>query len=157
MIQEKNLSIVEAWNELNKVNNKIELLETLLKSKLNITSSKLKEILVKCSITNNDKFINTIISKDDDIIQLGELYDTKNGWEKYIRNEIKISKISNPAICVAFLKEYYIGDDNKRMTFEDIAKELGYSLAQTKRYYYEDYKGATPKDNSWQNEAVKLK
>ena len=40
-----NLTIVEAWNELNKINNKINLLETLIETQYSIGSSKLKEIL----------------------------------------------------------------------------------------------------------------
>lgn len=148
MIQGKQLTLVEAWNELNKANNRIDLLETLLSKKYDIGSSKLKEILTQCSIGKNDRFINTIISKDNEVIELGELYDARNAWETYIRNEIKIHKLSAPAICIAFLKEYYLRDDNKKMTWEDIAKEMGYGIAQCRRYY-DEYKGRTPKDNSY--------
>ena len=146
MILEKQLTIIEAWNELNKINNQIDLLETLIATKLSIGSSKLKEILTKCSFTNNDKFINSIASKDDDVIKLRGLYDSRNAYENYIRNEISRTKLSEPAICVAFLKEYYIGDDNKRLTWQDIAREMGYSEKQCRRYY-DEYKGATPIDN----------
>ena len=141
------MTIVQAWNELNKINNDIDLLETLIKSRLGISSSKLKEILVKCSITNNDKFINSISRNDVDIIKLANLYDSKNAYEIYIRNEIKISKLSEPALCIAFLKEYYL-KNNKKMTWEDIAKEMSMSIAQCRRYY-DEYKGYTPKANEY--------
>ena len=144
----EHLTIIEAWNELNKINNHIELLETKLKTNLDVSSSKLKEILTKCSIVNNDKFINSIAINDNDMIKLSGLYDSRNAYETYIRNEIKISKISSPAICVAFLKEYYLRDDNKKMTWVDISKEMGFSIAQCRRYY-EEYKGYTPKENEW--------
>jgi len=147
----EHLSIIEAWNELNKINNHIELLETKIKTKFDIGSSKLKEILTKCSVVGNDKFINSIISQDKDIETLGNLYDSKYAYETYIRNEIRISKISTPAICIAFLKEYYLKNDNKRMTWDDIALEMGYSSKQCKRFY-DEYKGYTPKENSWEKD-----
>lgn len=151
---EKHLTIIEAWNELNKINNHIDLLETVLKTKLDIGSSKLKEIMISCSVNGNNKFINSIISQDEDIIKLNGLYDSKNAYEKYIRNEIRISKVSEPALCIAFLKEYYL-KDNKRLTWNDISREMCLSERQCKRYYYEDYKGQTPKDNSWHLDDVK--
>lgn len=143
-----NLTIIQAWHELNKINNKIDLLETETRTKLDISASKLKDILTQCSIIENDKFINSIAFKDNAIIKLGALYDSKHAYEKYIRNEIRLSKLSNPAICIAFLKEYYLRDDNKKMTWEDISKEMGFSVRQCHRYY-EEYKGYTPKNNVW--------
>ncbi len=142
------MSLVEAWNELNKINIEIEFLETEIAKSNNISSSKLKEILVQCSISNNDKFINSLVSNDRRTSKLDSLYISQKNYEKYIRNKIKISKLTEPIICVAFLKEYYLKKDNKRMSYEDIAKEMGYSVRQVKRYYSE-YKGKTPSDNSW--------
>lgn len=152
----EHLTIIQAWNELNKINNEIDLLETLITTKMDIGSSKLKEIMTSCSVTSNDKFINSIISKDENVIKLGGLYDSKNGYETYIRNEIRINKVSEPALCIAFLKEYYL-KDGKRMTWDDIEKEMNLSKSQCKRYYYEDYKGQTPSKNSWHKSDVKLK
>lgn len=148
MIQLETMSLVEAWNELNKINIEIEFLETEIAKSNNISSSKLKEILVQCSISNNDKFINSLVSNDRRTSKLDSLYISQKNYEKYIRNKIKISKLTEPIICVAFLKEYYLKKDNKRMSYEDIAKEMGYSVRQVKRYYSE-YKGKTPSDNSW--------
>ena len=142
------MSLVEAWDELNKINIEIEFLETEIAKSNNISSSKLKEILVQCSISNNDKFINSLVSNDRRTSKLDSLYISQKNYEKYIRNKIKISKLTEPIICVAFLKEYYLKKDNKRMSYEDIAKEMGYSVRQVKRYYSE-YKGKTPSDNLW--------
>lgn len=157
MILEKHLTIIEAWNELNKINNKIDLLETLVASEEDISASKLKEVMTQCSIVNNDKSINRIISKDSRKDELYALWDSQKAWEKYIRNEIKILKLTEPVICIAFLREYYIKKNNKKMSWEEIAKEVGYSIPQTKRFYYEDYKGRTPSDNSWDKNDVKSK
>lgn len=150
MIQESQLSIVQAWDELNKINNKIDLLETLIKTKLDISASKLKEILVSCSFTNNDKFINSIVSKDEDVILLASKYQSKNAWENYIRSEIERLKLSDISICIAFLKEY------KHLTWEEIVKEMIMSEKQCRRYY-DKYKGKTPKENDYFSEKIAVK
>ena len=146
MISQKHLTIVEAWNELNKVLNEIQLKETLIATRMDIGANKLKEILTQCTVTNNDRFVNAISSNDTDILKLRELYNSQRAWETYIDNEMKISKLSQPAICIAFLKEYYLKKDNKKMTWEDIAKKMGYSVRQCKRFY-DEYRGRTPADN----------
>lgn len=151
-----NLTIVEAWNELNKINNKINLLETLIETQGGIGSSKLKEILTGCSVTSNDKFINMITAKDTNTVELKKQYLLKNAYETYILNEIKFLKLSEPSLCVAFLKEYYLKKDNKRYLWDDIATEMGFSVAQCRRYY-DEYKGRTPSDNSWSIDDVKSK
>lgn len=147
MIQGRELTIIEAWDALNKINNDIDLLETLIKTRLDISASKLKEILVSCTFTNNDRFINSIASKDEDIVRLSLKYQSKNAYENYIRNEINRLKLSDMSLCIAFLKEY------KKLTWEEIAKEMTYSIKQCKRYY-DEYKGKAPNDNSWFNEPV---
>lgn len=151
-----NLTIVEAWNELNKINNKINLLETLIETQYSIGSSKLKEILTSCSVTSNDKFINMVTSKDANAIELKKQYLLKNAYENYILNEIKFLKLSEPSLCIAFLKEYSLKKDNKRYSWDDIAIEMGFSVAQCRRYY-DEYKGRTPSDNSWSIDDVKSK
>lgn len=151
-----NLTIVEAWNELNKINNKINLLETLIETQYSIGSSKLKEILTSCSVTSNDKFINMITSKDANAVELKKQYLLKNAYENYILNEIKFLKLSEPSLCIAFLKEYSLRKDNKRYSWDDIAIEMGYSAKQCKRYY-DEYKGRTSSDNSWSIDDVKSK
>lgn len=151
MILEKHLTIIEAWNELNRILNHIQLLETQLASRLNIKASKLQEVMVQCSIVSNNGFINAIASKDEDYLTLQNLRKSQEAYERYIMNEIKINKLSQPALCVAFLKEYYLKKDNKKMSWDDIADEMGYSIRQCKRYYSE-YKGLTPSDNTWKKD-----
>lgn len=150
MITQKELTLIEAWDELNRVNNRIDFLETQIKLAGDISSSKLKEVLTQCSFSSNDKFINTIISKDARIPELYELKQAKIEYEKIVENEINRTKRSQPSICVAFLKEY------EKLKNSEIAKKMDYSISQVKRYYAE-YKGITPDDNSWFEDNVKLK
>ena len=150
------MNLIKAWNELNKINNKINLLETLIEKHYDIGCSKLRDVLVNCSISSNDKFINMIISKDENALKLQEQYSLKVAYETYILNEIKILKLSEPRLCIAFLKEYSLKKDNKRYSWDDIAKEMGFSVAQCRRYY-DEYKGCTPSNNSWSIEDVKSK
>ena len=98
MIIQKHLTIVEAWNELNKVLNEIQLKETLITTRMDIGANKLKEILTQCTVTNNDRFINAISSNDADLLRLRELYydykgytPSENSWFKTesSKNELK--------------------------------------------------------------------
>lgn len=150
------MDLIKAWNELNKINNKINLLETLIEKQYDIGCSKLRDVLVNCSISGNDKFINMIISKDENVLKLQEQYSLKVAYETYILNEIKILKLSEPSLCIAFLKEYSLKKDSKRYSWDDIANEMGYSAKQCKRYY-DEYKGRTPSDNSWSITDIELK
>lgn len=141
------MSLIQAWDELNKINNKINLKETLLSTRLDIGSMKLKEVVTSCSFNGNDKFINNIIANDEDAIMLRELYKAQRAYEIYVMNEIDRMKLSTPALCIAFLWEY------KHEKWKDIAETMGYSERQCKRYYNE-YKGKTPQDNSWSSQNV---
>ena len=143
----ENESIVQAWDKLNKINNEIELIETLISTKFDIGSSKLKEILTACSTTKNDMFINSIISKDENIIKLSQLYQNKIGYENYIRKEISRMKMSEPALCIAFLREYYL-KENHPLSWKEIADEMCLSEKSCRRYY-DEYCGKTPKNNTW--------
>lgn len=138
----KEQSIIKAWDKLNEINNKIELKTTLLATKTGIKSNRLKEIMVQCSFGNNDAFINSIIARNELGKELRKLYISKNAYETYIYKEIERTKLSTPALCIAFLKEY------KKLTWRKVAKEMKYSVAQCRRYY-DEYLGKTPKDNTW--------
>ena len=143
MIGQKHLTIVEAWIELNKINNRIDLLEKTIITKFDISSSKLKEVLTQCSVVNNDRFINAIVAKEKGLPELSELYKAKKAWEEYIDNEIEITKATEPEICVAFLKEYK-GETNK-----EISHELKDCSISTVKRLYAKYKGKTPPENDW--------
>lgn len=157
MIQGKQLTLVEAWNELNKVTIRKEFIETQLAKAYDISASKVKEVMTQCSFSGADKHLNMIISKDERASEWFDLRQAELDYERLAHDEMQRLKISDPAICIAFLKEYYLKKDNKKMTWEDIAKKMGYSVRQCKRYYYEDYKGMTPYDNAWENEKLTKK
>lgn len=148
MTEEKLLTIIEAWDRLNEVNNEIDLLETQIVLKLDIAASKLRDILTSCSFTNNEKFINGIVNKDEKTEQLIKDYQEKSNLEKYIQNEIKRTKISQPALCIAFLKEYSLNKDNTKLTWDDIEKEMGMSKRQCQRNY-EEYLKLHPSNKQW--------
>jgi hypothetical protein len=136
------LTIVEAWSELKSTDNKIDLLETLRTTKKGIKNIKLKEILVSGGKVNNSGILNAIIECDEYSEQLHELYKAKNAYEKYIFEEVDRLKRTNPSIVIGFLKEY------QKLNWEEISKITIYSIAQARRYY-DDYKGKTPKNNTF--------
>ena len=139
-----NLSIIEAWNELDGINNQINLFETLKETNNEETpkSVRLKEILVSGGKVNNDTICNAIINTDKYSEKLLSLYISKTAYEKYILEEIRRLKISAPAVCIAFLKEY------QKLTWKEMTKVMDYSIAQCRRYY-DEFKGKTPKNNSF--------
>ena len=130
---EKYMTVIEAWNELQKVLNNIDLIKTKLKCRTDIKASRLKEILVQCSIVDNSQFINAIIANDNDFLKLWQYNQEKCGYELFIQNEIKRLKVSDLELCILFLKEY------KKLTWEEIEKEIHYSVRKCKQVYY-DYK-----------------
>lgn len=154
MITQKELTLVEIWNELNKIENQIDFLKTQIASTYDISASKLKEVMTQCSFSSADKHIEILISKDERVPRLLELEKARDEYKILAYNEIRRLKLTEPAICIALLKEYKLKDDGKRMTWEDISEEMGYSIPQCRRYY-DEYKGKTPKDNSWFKESVK--
>lgn len=136
------MSLIQAWNELNKINNKINFKETLLSTRLDIGTMKLKEVITSCTFNGNDKLINNIITNDEDAITLRELYKAQRAYEIYIMDEINRMKLSSPALCIAFLREY------QHKKWNEIAKFFGYEKKQCQRYY-DEYLGKTPQDNNW--------
>lgn len=120
------LSLIQAWDELNKINNIINLKETLLASRLDIGAMKLKEVITTCTFNGNDKLINNIIANDEDAISLRELYKSQKAYEIYIMNEVDRMKLSAPALCIAFLKEY------QHKKWNEIANIIGYEKSSAK-------------------------
>ncbi len=140
MINKQDLTLVEAWNELNKVNNRIDLLEKQIATTYDISSSKLKDVMTQCSFSSADKHLNIIISKDERVSKWLDLRQARIDYERIVDNEINRTKLTEPALCIAFLKEYL------KKKNDEIAKEMNFSISQVKRYYAE-YKGRTPYDN----------
>ena len=127
------MTIIQAWGEIVGLNNKINLFETLREVNGDIKSSKVKEILVQGGFINSNSMLNIIMKKDEYTDRLKALYDSKRAYEEYIEREIDRLKVTDIQLAVAFLKDY------KKMKWQDIAKRLSYSKAQTRRFY-DEYK-----------------
>lgn len=147
MIQGKQLTIAEAWNELIGINNRIDLLETLKEINGDVKAVKLKDIITSGGSFNNNALLNVVIGNDKYGQELQNLYQSKNAWEKYILDEIDRLKYSKPSIVIGFLKEY------QGMTWNEIVdyfyqKDHPISYSQIRRYY-DDYKGRSPRENDY--------
>ena len=129
----EHMTIIQAWQEVISLNNKINLFETLRDVNGDIKSSKAKEILVQGGFINSSSMLNIIMKKDEYTDKLKSLYESKKAYEEFIEKEIELLKIKDIQLAVAFLKDY------KKMKWQDIAKRLDYSKAQVRRYY-DEYK-----------------
>ena len=83
----EHMTIIQAWQEVISLNNKINLFETLRDVNGNVKSSKAKEILVQGGFINSDSMINVIMKKDEYTDKLKSLYDSKKAYEEYIEKE----------------------------------------------------------------------
>lgn len=136
------LTIMQAWQELIGINYRIDLFETLRETNGDIKSSKVKEILTSGGFITNNAMLNAIMKKDEYSDRLRILYNSRKAYENFIEKEIERLKIADIHLAVAFLKEY------KKQKWKEIAKKLDYSIAQTRRFY-DEYKGKTPKNNTF--------
>ncbi len=144
-VKEQTLSLESCFSELQKIENKIELLETLRAIKGNtVKATRLKDVLVKGGRINNDALLNAIVGVDEHTEKLRELYKAKTAYENYMLNEIDRSKLYQPTIAIVFLKDILkVEDENgvktKRLNWREVADIVNYSERQCQNYYY-DYK-----------------
>lgn len=124
----ESINIIEAWKELNKINNDIELLEGIVKVE-NPRWNKLKEVLNNCKTNIDDKFINSISSDDINVLNLKKKYYEKNLYENYIYKELERLKVSDFVLAIVFLKDY------KNLTWDKISYMTNYSERQLRRLY----------------------
>ena len=132
----EHMTIIQAWQEVISLNNKINLFETLRDVNGDVKSSKAKEILVQGGFINSSSMLNVIMKKDEYTDKLKSLYESKKAYEEFIEKEIDLLKIKDIQLAVAFLKDY------KKMKWKDISKRLDYSDRQIRRFYME-YKEKT--------------
>lgn len=131
-MDQANLNLITAFNEIKKIENKMQLIEELVQIRCGISASKIQEILVQCSF-NNDKFLNALAFKEKETEHYIDLYKARNAYQNYILTEKERLKLSEPAFCIAFMKEY------QRMTWKQIANYMNYSVKQCQRYYFDEY------------------
>lgn len=137
----ENLTIFKAWNEIKGIDNKIDLIKTLRETNADISSSKLKEILVQGGFKGNDAMLNALSKKDGYSKTLQNLYKSKNAYEKFILDELDRLKLLEPHIAIGYLRDY------KREKWNKIERAMNLDKRQCQRYYAE-YKGRTPQNNS---------
>ena len=132
MSDQINLDLIKSFNELKRIENKMKLIEELVEIRMGISASKIQEVLVQCSF-NNDKFLNALAFKEKELEDYAELYRSRNSYQNYILEEKARLKLSEPAFCIAFMKEY------QKKTWKQIADYMNYSIKQCQRYYFEEY------------------
>ena len=135
------LTIRQAKNELEKLNNQLELY--LEKKKINFErtqpkSTRLKEIVVSGSIQFNDPFINYVIKDVECDDKIYALKESILSYQKYIIKELKrLSKYDDMELII-YLKEELDWNWNK------IDKYLNYA-EDTSRTKYKRFKKDTEK------------
>lgn len=147
MVLEKHLSIREAVNEKEKLENQVQLY--LDKKELNFYNTQPKgsdynKILVESSITLFDRFLKYVEKSFEYDEKLFSLMASVNAYNEYIINELKrISQIEPYKTKIYRLREdkKYIETTGRKRTWEEIARITNYSERQVRRIYGEIIKG----------------
>lgn len=146
MIQ-KHLTIREARNEIEKLENELDLY--LTKKKINYVktqpgSSKFKDVVTNRTNEIFDKFSHYIIKDEELDTKIYSLQESILSYQEYILKEMKrISKIEPHKIEVYELREdmEFIRKNKRKRTWLEIAELTGYSDRQVHRFYDEIIKG----------------
>lgn len=146
MILEKHLTIEEARNEIEKLENELDVY--LTKKKINYVktqpgSSKFKDVVTRTNAIF-DKFSHYIIKDEELDTKIYSLQESILSYQEYILKEMKrISKIEPHKIKVYELREdiKFIRKNKRKRTWLEIAELIGYSDRQVQRFYDEIIKG----------------
>jgi len=147
MILEKHLSIREAANEKEKLENQMQLY--LDKKEMNFIKTQPKgsdynKVLVETTITLFDRFLKYIEKNYEYDEKLFSLMSSINAYNDYIFNELKrIASIEPFKIKIYKLREdmNFIEKNGRKRTWEEIAQLTHYSERQVRRIYEEIIKG----------------
>ena len=147
MILEKHLTIKEARNEMEKLENELDVY--LTKKKINYVktqpgSSKFKDVVTSRTNAIFDKFSHYIIKDEELDTKIYSLQESILSYQEYILKEMKrISKIEPHKIKVYELREdiEFIRKNKRKRTWLEIAELIGYSDRQVHRFYDEVIKG----------------
>ncbi len=147
MILEKHLTIKEARNEIEKLENELDVY--LTKKKINYVktqpgSSKFKDVVTSRTNAIFDKFSHYIIKDEELDTKIYSLQESILSYQEYILKEMKrISKIEPHKIKVYELREdiEFIRKNKRKRTWLEIAELIGYSDRQVHRFYDEVIKG----------------
>lgn len=147
MILEKHLTIKEARNEIEKLENELDVY--LTKKKINYVktqpgSSKFKDVVTSRTNAIFDKFSHYIIKDEELDTKIYSLQESILSYQEYILKEMKrISNIEPYKLKVYELREDmdFIRKYNRKRYWIEIAETLNYSEKQVRRIYKEIING----------------
>ena len=147
MILEKHLTIKEARNEIEKLENELDVY--LTKKKINYVktqpgSSKFKDVVTSRTNAIFDKFSHYIIKDEELDTKIYSLQESILSYQKYILKEMqRISNIEPYKLKVYELREdmEFIRKYNRKRYWIEIAETLNYSEKQVRRIYKEIISG----------------
>lgn len=147
MILEKHLTIKEARNEIEKLENELDVY--LTKKKINYVktqpgSSKFKDVVTSRTNAIFDKFSHYIIKDEELDTKIYSLQESILSYQKYILKEMqRISNMEPYKLKVYELREdmEFIREHNRKRTWLEIAGLTNYSDRQAKRIYAEIING----------------
>lgn len=147
MILEKHLTIREAVNEKEKLENQLRLYldkKDLTFFKTQPKGSTYDKVMVESTMTLFDRFLKYVEKNDEIDEKLFSLMASLNAYNEYIINELeRISKIEPGKIKVYRLREDidFIEKYNRKRTWEEIGELTHYSDRQVRRIYQDVVKG----------------
>lgn len=147
MILEKHLTIKEARNEIEKLENELDVY--LTKKKINYVktqpgSSKFKDVVTSRTNAIFDKFSHYIIKDEELDTKIYSLQESILSYQEYILKEMqRISNIEPYKLKVYELREdmEFIRKYNRKRYWIEIAETLNYSEKQARRIYKEIISG----------------
>lgn len=147
MILEKHLTIREAINEKEKLENQIQLY--LGKKDLNFFKTQPKgsgfdKVMVESTMTLFDKFLKYVEKNNEVDDKLFSLMASINAYDEYIIKELqRISKIEPFKIKIYKLREdpIFIEKHGRKRMWDEIGKIMHYSERQARRIYDDIVKG----------------
>ena len=147
MILEKHLTIKEARNEIEKLENELDVY--LTKKKINYFktqpgSSKFKDVVTSRTNAIFDKFSHYIIKDEELDTKIYSLQESILSYQEYILKEMqRISNIEPYKLKVYELREDmdFIRKYNRKRYWIEIAETLNYSEKQVRRIYKEIING----------------
>lgn len=141
IITNEYLTLEQAYRELKSIENQIDLYETQRKILNGPKAVNLKDIVVSGGRTNNDIILENLVKSDQYSDKLTSLYVSKASYEKFIWQQIELFKDIKQGIIIHFLKGMSFKDEItkkvKKLTWEEIAKVMNYSVKQCQRFYNE--------------------
>lgn len=147
MILEKHLTIKEARNEIEKLENELDVY--LTKKKINYIktqpgSSKFKDVITSKTNAIFDKFSHYIIKDEELDTKIYSLQESILSYQEYILKEMqRISNIEPYKLKVYELREdmEFMRKYNRKRYWIEIAETLNYSEKQVRRIYKEIING----------------